>query len=108
MPPLEAYFLLPDDYEKTNSEEDTQARIVFWGWNNINEFERNGIQELIQYLKSKNVQIPPDFYERDLLKFCEAEYFKVKKVGEKIINHFEWLESLPPEPVLVPKTIKLL
>ena len=66
------------------------------------------MQELINYLKMKGVQIPPDYYERDLLKFCEAEYFKVEKVAEKITAHFEWLYSLPPEPILIPKTIKLL
>ena len=66
------------------------------------------MQELVDYMKTKNIEIPEDFMQRDLLKFCEAEYFKVKKVGEKLIAHLEWLESLPPEPILVPKTIKLL
>ena len=56
----------------------------------------------------EGIEIPPDYYERDLLKFAEAEYFKTKNVAMKITAHFEWLYSLPPEPLLTPKTIKLL
>ena len=43
-----------------------------------------------------------------MLKFCEAEYFKLNKVTDKMQAHLEWLGTLPPEPMLVPKTIKLL
>ena len=108
MPPLEAYFLIPDGHDAANTPDDTQARLVFWGWNNLNDFEKEGIQQLIDFLKVKGIPIPPDYYERDLLKFCEAEYFKTKKVAEKIAAHFEWLYSLPPEPMLIPKTMKLI
>jgi len=43
MPPLEAYRMKAPGYNKTNSTKKTNERWEFRGWNNINEFEKQGV-----------------------------------------------------------------
>ena len=52
--------------------------------------------------------MPPGYDERDYLKFVQANFYDIPKAAEKIVEHFKWLSSLPPEPKLTPLTIRLL
>ena len=110
LPPLESYFIVPDDTEKQNKTMKTNNdRKVYYGWNNLTKFEEQGIENLKKNLaEKKGVQLPPGYDDRDLLKFCQANFFDIEKASTKIIEHFKWLSSLPPEPRLTPMTIRLL
>ena len=98
MPPLIAYRFKPTLVPVTCSEKNLQARQVFYGWNNLNDFEKRGMNDVRNWLReNKNMEIPADFSDRDLLKFVEGEWFKVPKAGEKLYQHLLWLDSLPKD-----------
>lgn len=40
MPPLIAYKVKPPKYDQVNIQGDDQKRLVFFGWNNITEYEQ--------------------------------------------------------------------
>ena len=48
------------------------------------------------------------FDDDEVLKFTQANQFNIDKTTEKLILHFDWLHSLPPEPRLTSKTLRLL
>jgi hypothetical protein len=109
MPPLIVYKIKPPKWDLVNVEGDDNKRAVFYGWNNITEHELEGIDKVKKWLKdNKNCQIPLGFDDRNILKFVQANFFKIDKAGEKLFNHFNWLASLPPEPKLTNYTLKLL
>lgn len=109
MPPLIAYKVKPPKCDLVNIEGDDNKRAVFFGWNNITEYELQGIQNIKQWLReNKNIEVPPGFDDRNLLKFIQANFFNMKNAGEKLANHFNWLATLPPEPCLTNYTLKLL
>jgi len=83
-------------------------RRVYFGWNNLTEFEREGMQRLKDYLVAKGAQIPPSFHERDWLKWIQANFYNVEKAGDKLLIHFNWLNAIAPEPRLTNHTVRLL
>lgn len=109
MPPLMAYRSKPVGVEKVNVQGDDNARKVYYGWNNVTDYERKGIENVVQWLrKEKKCEVPANFSDRNLLKFVQANFFNIEKAGNKLFNHFNWLDSLPREPRLTERTIKLL
>lgn len=109
MPPLAAYRCRPINWDRVNVQGDDNRRAVFYGWNNVTQYERDGINRAIEWLrKEKQVEVPEGFGERNLLKFVQANFFNIDKAGEKLFNHFNWLQTLPKEPRLSKQTIKLL
>ena len=40
LPPLEAHFLVLDNADRVNTEDDSNNRKVFWAWNNLTDFEK--------------------------------------------------------------------
>ena len=109
MPPLHAYRLRPAGWEKVNVEKDDNARKVFFGWNNVTEYEKEGIRQVKEWLRTKkDTEAPANFSYRKLLKFCQANFYNIEVAGLKLFNHFKWLDSLPFEPRLSRDTLKLL
>ncbi len=109
MVPLICYRLRPTGWEKVNVEQDNNRRAVFFGWNNITEYERKGIADVKQYLRNvKKLEVPETFSDRNVLKFVQANFFQIDKAGDKLALHFVWLQGLPREPKLNKYTIKLL
>ena len=43
MPPSGAYFVLPKKWDKVCTEDNPNDRLIFYGWNNITEFEEKQI-----------------------------------------------------------------
>jgi hypothetical protein len=109
MPPLLAYRCKPLGHDKVNVQGDDNRRMVYYGWNNLTEYEKNGIERVVDWLqKEKQQAVPEGFGERNLLKFVQANFFAIDKAGERLFNHFKWLDSIPREPRLTKNTIKLL
>ena len=52
--------------------------------------------------------MPPGFVERDWLKWIQASFYDVNKAGEKLLKHIQWLATIPPEPRVTHRTIRLL
>ena len=50
----------------------------------------------------------PGFNDREILKFVQANFFKLDKVGEKIFNHWNWLDTLETVPRLNPQSLRML
>ena len=69
MPPFDAYFIRLSNAHLVNTDEDSNARKVYWGWNNISEFEKRMLEELKTHMTAHNIIIPVNFKERELLKF---------------------------------------
>lgn len=69
--PLEAYYLIPDRKDSVATDVKTQNdRRVYFGWNNVTEYEHRGMQALKRYIKAHGVDVmPPSFEERDWLKW---------------------------------------
>lgn len=100
---------MPDKKNQVATNDATKnERRVYFGWNNLTEFELKGMNQLKEYLASEGCIVPPSFEERDWLKWIQASFYDVEKAGEKLIRHIAWLISIPPEPRLTSNTIKLL
>ena len=51
---------------KTNND-----RKIFYGWNNLTRFEKDGIVKMKKYItETKGVTIPPGYDDRDIVKFA--------------------------------------
>ena len=110
MPPPDAYYIVPDRKDAVATTDKTKNdRRVYYGWNNIQEYELNGMRALQNYIAGKGVKkMPPGFVERDWLKWIQASFYDVNKAGEKLYKHLQWLSNIPPEPRLTNYTIRLL
>ncbi len=109
MPPLLAYKVKPPKHDLVNIEGDDNKRAVFFGWNNITEYELKGIENIKKWLKqNKGIDVPTGFDDRNLLKFVQANFFNMENAAQKLVSHFNWIASLPPEPRLTNHTLKLL
>lgn len=76
MVPLIAYRCRPAGWERVNQQGDDNRRQVYFGWNNITEYELEGIDKVVKWLKeNKQVEVPEGFGSRNLLKFCQANFF---------------------------------
>ena len=51
---------------------------------------------------------PPNFDDREFLKFLQANLFDIQKTRAKLRVHWNWLLTLPPEPLLTPLALKCL
>ena len=72
LPPRETYYYLNPDRNLTRVSSNKKAgeRKVFYGWNNLTDFEITNIIELKEYMaKNHMAEIPNDFDDRDVLKF---------------------------------------
>ena len=70
MPPLIVYKCRPPNVDHTNVKGNDNYRKVYYGWNNVTEHEKQGIERVREWLRQeKNTEVPGDFLERDLLKF---------------------------------------
>ena len=54
------------------------------------------------------IPFPPNFDDREWLKFLQACKHDIKATGEKLRVHWLWLQSLSPEPLLTPLALKCL
>lgn len=62
MPPLIAYKIKPPKYDLVNIEGDDNKRAVFYGWNNITDYELKGIENIKDWLrKNKGIEVPAGF-----------------------------------------------
>lgn len=52
--------------------------------------------------------VPEGFDEREVLKFCQANYFKWNEVIPKFSAHINWLNELPPKPTLSDRGLAML
>ena len=52
--------------------------------------------------------MPPQFLERDWLKWIQASFYDVEKAAAKLVKHIDWLNAIPPEPHLRNHTLRLL
>ena len=71
VPPPEAYYLVPDNRDEVNVDKKSKKwRQVYYGWNNLNAFEKAQIVELQKAMKAKGIdEMPPGFEYRDWLKW---------------------------------------
>ena len=108
--PPEAYYWIPDKKDGVvTSQKTKKARYVFFGWNNVTDFEKEHVVELQQYLKEKGIEeMPPMFDERDWIKWVQASGYKIKEAGDKLIAHTEWLRDIPIAPRLNSRVLELL
>lgn len=84
-------------------------RRIFFGWNNLTEFERKGVQALQQYIKDKGIdQMPPGFEWRDWVKWIQSCQYDIPKTGENLYTHISWLKRTGPAPLLTPLSLQLL
>ena len=51
MPPLEAYKLKVEPMDRVSTVANTQNRFFFYGWNNLTDFEKKGIEDIKAHLK---------------------------------------------------------
>ena len=99
----------PMNYEKVSTEKDTDSRKVYYGWNNLSEFEINQIETIKLHMKEeKMLQAPDNFNDREWLKFLQACKHDIKATGNKLAVHWEWLGTLSPEPMLTPLALRCL
>jgi hypothetical protein len=99
----------PPNYEKFSTEKDTDHRKVYYGWNNLSEFENNQIETIKDHMKEvMKLEPPPRFDDREWLKFLQACKHDIKATGNKLAVHWTWLNSLSPEPMLTPLALKCL
>ena len=91
MPPPDAYYIVPDRKDAVATTDKTKNdRRVYYGWNNIQEYELNGMRALQNYIAGKGVKkMPPGFVERDWLKWIQASFYDVNKAGEKLYKHLQ-------------------
>jgi len=95
MPPLEAYKFKPLRYNLVNVAGDNNRRAVFYGWNNLTDYEREAIRNVKEWIwKNKQIRTPSDVTDRDILKFIQADFFVIDKIGEKLSKHYNWLTTL--------------
>ena len=66
---MDAHFIRLSNAHLSNTDEDSNARKVYWGWNNLSEFEKRMLDELRTHMTTHNIIIPANFKERELLKF---------------------------------------
>lgn len=59
-------------------------------------------------LEELKLEEPPNFHEREWLKFLQACKHDIHVTGQKIEVHWRWLKSLSPEPTLTPLALKCL
>lgn len=71
VPPPDAYYIVPDRKDAFATTDKTKNdRRVYYGWNNIQEYELAGMRALQNYIHGKGVpKMPPGFVERDWLKW---------------------------------------
>ena len=70
MPPPQAFFVLPRNWDKFCTEDKPNDRLIFYGWNNITEFEEKQIEAMHSNCQELGVPIPETFGKRDVLKFA--------------------------------------
>jgi len=86
-----------------------QARFVFYGWNNLTEFEEQNIAKTKQFLIEKlNCQIPEEFNDREILKFAQAYDFNVAKAAAGLQKHFIWYNRFLSNAVMTPPALRLI
>ena len=91
MPPLKAYRFKPPNWDGVCVPTRKQGRDYFYGWDNLTDFERQGIADIVQWIKeNKGMDMPEDFHEREILKFIAGEWFKTDIGGEKLYQHLLW------------------
>jgi len=62
MPPLIAYKVKPPKYDLVNIEGDNNKRAVFYGWNNLTDYELAAIYDIKNWLKqNKGIDVPFGF-----------------------------------------------
>ena len=109
IPPLDSLRCKPLGWDHVNIKGNDNYRKVYFGWNNISQYEKDGIANVKRWLKEqKQCDVPANFGDRNVLKFVQANFFKIDKAGEKLFKHFAWLQTLPNEPKLTNHTLKLL
>jgi hypothetical protein len=60
----------PVGWDRINVPGDDNRRAVYFGWNNITDHEKKGIEDVKQWLINvKNIEIPENFTDRHVLKF---------------------------------------
>ena len=52
--------------------------------------------------------IPPNFNEREILKFAKGDKFVISKAAANLICHLKWNANLLPRIELTPSVLKLL
>lgn len=76
MVPLIAYRCRPIGWDRVNKQGDDNRRQVYFGWNNVTDYEQEGINKVVRWLQeTKQTEVPPGFGNRNLLKFCQANFF---------------------------------
>ena len=108
IPPLAVHFVLPVGYEKPCTEQGLDDRAIFYGWNNISEFEVAQIQKMRDECINQDFPIPANFGEREILKFAKGDKFVITKASTNLICHLKWKANLLPRIELTPSILKLL
>ena len=70
-------------------------RVIFFGWNNLSEFELTNLQKVKDYVeKELHFKIPEYFDDREQLKFVQAYEFNTEKAGLALVEHIRWRNFL--------------
>ena len=89
LPPLEAYMIRPANYERASTEKDTDNRKIYYGWNNLSQFEINQIEAIKVHMRDVlKIPSPPRFDDREWLKFLQACKHDIKATGNKLTVHW--------------------
>jgi hypothetical protein len=73
LPPLQAYkFVPPLKDNGGNTQENQDNRKVYYGWDNVTNFEKTKLAELRDTLSQMNVVLPEYLDERELIKFLQS------------------------------------
>lgn len=59
-------------------------------------------------LNELKLEEPPNFSDREWLKFLQACKHDIRATGQKLSVHWRWLATLSPEPLLTPLALKCL
>lgn len=78
----------PPRFDRVNTAGNNNYRIVFYGWDNLTEFEREQIQLGKDRLAANNIILPENYSDRDLLKFLQANAWNLDTAQVKLSNHF--------------------
>ena len=46
IPSEQSYLIIPNKADLVNTEKEPNARVIFYGWNNLSEFENKNLHEL--------------------------------------------------------------
>lgn len=110
--PREAYRYWPKPEDIRKGNEKKSVRFFFEG-QVLTEFEKDKLSRLRKEIKNnciQGMQIPKDWSENHLLRFCYGTGWKTRNAVKALISHLQWRQTVIPYGYssLYPKVVSVL